>query len=154
MKKIAAIIFALCLVGSLVSCSKQKPVTAEDLLMALKQNGFTDAYIEPDGQCLYLEPGAEYLYFGFPVADKPDQEITIIMLKDYRENTNFAEIFDAILPLFDSEYQTGDGKMILSKIEESLFDEDIFLTEQVGTISFQNIGVDSDPPYLVINPDD
>ena len=91
MKKIGAFLLALCMACALVSCGGQKPVTADDVLTALKQNGFSDAYIDLDDQYLYLEPGAEYLYFGFPIADTPDKEITIMNLEDYRKNTHFAE---------------------------------------------------------------
>ena len=154
MNKIGAFILALCMACALVSYCGQKPVTADDVLTALKQNGFSDAYIDLDDQYLYLEPGAEYLYFGFPIADTPDKEITIMNLEDYRKNTHFAEFFDAVLPLFDSGYQKGDGEKIYAKISEGLFDEDVFFTEQIGKICFQNIGVDKDPPYLVINPDE
>ena len=152
MKKVIVIISCMLLSIIFTACTKKNTVTPNDILNNLKNSGYSDATI--DGTYLYFGNDYDvYLDFGEYGGIKSDDPVTLIMLQNYNQDTDFAPIFDSIIPLYVTDYKS-DGSVIYKKIKKGLFDINENLNEEIDGVYYQNIGVNKKPPYLVINTGD
>lgn len=101
-----------------------------DILNSVQCHGFPNAYMDTYTNNIYINNGGE-------------ENIAVwqsdIEILDLEKNSDIASILDAVVPVFDKKFESGDGKTIVNRlIQERRYDEseDEF---SAGSTSFHHI---------------
>ncbi len=147
-------VFLVCVVCvcALGGCQKAYPntITGDDIVKALQDAGYTEAWFNPDNYNLYLSNDENSEYFWLVEPDEglcPDDGKNYIctyeIYKLYRgkwsctlrkttKGVDYTKALDAVLPFFDPEYN-GEIKELLDKVlqyeKDGSFD-DYFVIEE------------------------
>lgn len=85
------------------------------VLDALQHNGFSTAYIKE------FKSGAPNIYINSTddIHISYDNKFKLIDIDSLGNNTNIATILDTVMPIFDENFEPGDGEIIVKRLIDS-----------------------------------
>ena len=131
-KVLSVVLVCIICIGSLSGCSNQpKLTTVDEVVQALKDAGYTDAYHTSESATVYLslDDNAEKINFSpldVNVDNIGESELYIasseyhwykFMLLNIDEEKDYSKVLDTIMPFFDSEYD-NNGSEIMEQLWE------------------------------------
>ncbi len=106
MKRVLSLIMVILFTACMLSaCGKQaKEVTVEDVQEALINAGFSEAHPTKGYGTVYLDNTETCVVNTFPSIFKCNA------------NTDIPKILDAVMPLYDEDFENGDGNVIVNML--------------------------------------